>query len=200
MILEWFEISFEWFAFDAFICWDISQINCPDAYVNWSYPSGLENKLPHLWILSVGKYYGHIVHLLDPTFIFGRCHGNFPPVTPAKYECDMTNANGEEGHSYWSLTHWGRVTHIWVSKQSIIASDNGLSPGRRQAIIGTNAGILLIPTLGTNFSEILSKILTFSFKKMCLKVSSAKWRPFCLGLNVLRGESNDWLIPLTKHQ
>ena len=41
-----------------------------------------------------------------------------------------------------------------VSKQTIIDSDNGLSPGRRQAIIWTNAGILLIETLGTNFSEI----------------------------------------------
>ena len=45
--------------------------------------------------------------------------------------------------------------HICVSKQTIIGSDNGLSPGRRQAIIWTNAGILLIGTLGTNFSEIL---------------------------------------------
>ena len=85
-----------------------------------------------------------------------------------------------------ALTHWGRVTNICVSKQSIIAFDNGLSPGRRQAIIGSNDGILLIRTLGTKFSEILSKILTFSFKKMWLKVSSAKWRPFCLGLNVLK--------------
>ena len=33
------------------------------------------------------------------------------------------------------LTHWGRVTHICVGKLSIIGSDNGLSPGRRQAII-----------------------------------------------------------------
>ena len=83
------------------------------------------------------------------------------------------------------LTHWGPVTHICVSKQTIIGSDNGLSPGQRQAIIWTNAGILLIGTLGTNFSEILIKILIFSFKKMGLKVSSAKWRPFCPGLNVL---------------
>ena len=44
------------------------------------------------------------------------------------------------------LTHWGRVTHICVSKLSIIGSDNGLSPDRRQAIIWTNAGILLIGT------------------------------------------------------
>ena len=85
------------------------------------------------------------------------------------------------------LTHWDRVTHICVSKLIIIDSDNGLSPVWRQAIIWTNAGILLIGPLGTNFSEILSEIHTFSFKKMRLKMSSGKWRPFCLGLNVLTG-------------
>ena len=72
-----------------------------------------------------------------------------------------------------------------VGKLPIIGSDNGLSPGRHQAIIWTNAGILLIGTLGTNFSEILIIIGIFLFKKMGLKVSSAKWRPFCIGLKVL---------------
>ena len=33
------------------------------------------------------------------------------------------------------VIHWGRVTHICVSNLTIIGSDNGLSPGRRQAII-----------------------------------------------------------------
>ena len=42
------------------------------------------------------------------------------------------------------LTHWGRVTHICVSKLTTIGSDNGLSPDRRQAIIWTNTVILLI--------------------------------------------------------
>ena len=60
-----------------------------------------------------------------------------------------------------------------------------LSPGQRQAIIWTNAGILLVGHLGTNFSEILIKIHTFPFKKMHLKMSAAKCRPFCLGFNVL---------------
>ena len=83
------------------------------------------------------------------------------------------------------LTHWGRVTHICVGILTSTGSNNGLSPGRRQAIIRTNAGILLIQHLGTNFSEILIRIQAFSFKKMHLKMSSAKWRPFCLGLNVL---------------
>ena len=77
------------------------------------------------------------------------------------------------------------MTHICVSKLTIIGSDNGLSPDRRQTIIWTNAGLLLIVILGTNFSEILIEILTFSFAKMRLKESSAKWRPFSLGLNVL---------------
>ena len=88
-------------------------------------------------------------------------------------------------HVITGLTHWGLVTHICVAKLTIIDSDNGLSPGRRQAIIWTNAGILLIGPLGTNFNEILIGIQTFSFKKMHLKMSSAKWRLFCLGLNVL---------------
>ena len=75
--------------------------------------------------------------------------------------------------------------HICVSKLTIIGSDNGLSPGRRQAIIWTNAGILLIGPLGINFSEILIEINTVSFNKMHLKMSSAKWRLFGLGLNEL---------------
>ena len=87
--------------------------------------------------------------------------------------------------SQHTLTHWGRVTHICVVNLTIIGSDNGLSPGRHQAIIWTNAWILLTGPLATNFIEILIGIQTFLFKKMHLKMSSAKWRPFCLGLNVL---------------
>ena len=95
------------------------------------------------------------------------------------------------------LTHWGRATHICVSELTIMASDNGLSPGRRQAIIWNNAGILSFGLLGTNFSEILIEILTFSFKKMRLKVSSAKWWPFCHGLNVLNNK-NHWKTNLVQ--
>ena len=88
---------------------------------------------------------------------------------------------------HWiSLTHWGRVTHICVGNLTIIASDNGLSPGRRQAIIWTSAGILLIGPLGTNFSEISIEIQTFLLKKIRLKMLSAECCPFRLGLNVLR--------------
>ena len=92
------------------------------------------------------------------------------------------------------LTQWGRVKQICVSEIIIIGSDNGLLPGQRQAIIWTNAGILLIGPLGINFSEILIEINTFSFNKMHLKISSAKWRLFLLGLNVLRKlkERSQW--------
>ena len=61
------------------------------------------------------------------------------------------------------------MTHICVGKLTITGSDNGLSPGRRQAIIWTNAGILLIEPLRTNFNESLIGTQTFSFKKMHLK-------------------------------
>ena len=74
------------------------------------------------------------------------------------------------------------MTHICVGNLIIVCSDNALSPGRHQAIIWTNAGILLIGTLGTNFSEKLIEFQTFSFRKLRLKMSPAKWRPFYLGL------------------
>ena len=83
------------------------------------------------------------------------------------------------------LIHLGRVTYVCVSELTSIGADNGLAPARRQAIIWTNAGILLIGPSETNFSEILFEIHTFSFKKRHLKMSSGKWGPFCLGLNVL---------------
>ena len=60
--------------------------------------------------------------------------------------------------------------HICVSKLNIIGSDNGLMPRQHQAIIWTNAGILLIESLQTNFSEILIEIDTFPFKEMHLKM------------------------------
>ena len=48
------------------------------------------------------------------------------------------------------LTHRCRVTHICVRNLTIIGSDNGLSPGQRQAIIWINAGILLIEPFWNN--------------------------------------------------
>ena len=80
------------------------------------------------------------------------------------------------------LTHWGRVMHICVSKLTIIGSDNDLSPGRRQAIIWTNDGILFIRTLLTNFSENLSEIHSFlihenAFENVVCEMGSISSRP-----------------------
>ena len=55
------------------------------------------------------------------------------------------------------------------------------APERRQAIIWTNARLLLIGPRGTNFNAIFIKMQQFSFKKMRLKILSEKWRPFCFG-------------------
>ena len=65
--------------------------------------------------------------------------------------------------------------HICSSKLTNVGSDSGLSPGRRQAMIWTNIGILLIR----------NKLQWNPFKKMQLKMSSGNWRSFCLGLHVL---------------
>ena len=93
-------------------------------------------------------------------------------------------------HSVWSVedlvTHWGRVIIYASVTYAIIGSDNGLLPGRHQAIIWTNGGILLIGPLGTNFNEILIEIYTFSLKKMHLKILPGKRWPFCLSLNELK--------------
>ena len=83
------------------------------------------------------------------------------------------------------LTHWGRVTHICVINLTIIGSDNGLSPGRRQAIIWTNAGILLIGPLGTNFNEVLYQnsyifIQENPFENAVCEMASILYRPPCV--------------------
>ena len=70
------------------------------------------------------------------------------------------------------------MTHICIGNLSILVSDNGLSPGQRQTIIWTNAGIVLIGPLRTKFSENLIEIHSVSFKKIHLKMLSAKWWPF----------------------
>ena len=84
------------------------------------------------------------------------------------------------------------MTHICIRKLTDIGSDNSLLPVQQQAIILTNAGILLIGTLGINLSEILIEIYTLSSKKVHLKMLSGRWWQFCLGLNVL---NIDYLLP-----
>ena len=65
----------------------------------------------------------------------------------------------------------GRCIYASVNL-TIIASDNGLSPVRCQAINCSNAGLLLIGLMGTNFSEIFINMKQISHKKLSLKISS----------------------------
>ena len=100
-------------------------------------------------------------------------------------------------------THWVRVTYICVVHLTIIGSDNGLAPGRRQAIIGTNAGILLIGSFNRdkrqwNFNQnscifiqenalekVVCKRMAILPRPQCFK-SHSQNRQFCLELNVLK--------------
>ena len=121
---------------------------------------------------------------------FDSLHCNCPWVNAIwlngqSVDCGSGNKLVSSGNK--QLTHWGQVTHTCVSELTIIGSDNGLSPGLRQAIIWNYARLLLIEPLRTNISEISIGIQALSFKKMHLNMSSAKWRLFCLGLNVLTG-------------
>ena len=86
------------------------------------------------------------------------------------------------------------MTHICISKLTTTGSDSDLAPGRHQAIIWTNAGLLLIGPSGTNFSEFLIETNTFSFKEMHLNMSSGKWQPFCLSLNMLMAIQSCFVI------
>ena len=114
------------------------------------------------------KVWGEITYLFS----------NFKGIITEVCECISNfSPNSQELHY--------RVTHICISKVTIIGSNNGLLPGRHQAIIWTNAGILFNGSLRRNFSEILIETSIFSLKKMYSKISSGNLQPFCLGLNML---------------
>ena len=76
-----------------------------------------------------------------------------------------------------------------VSNLIIIDSDNGLLSGRRQAIIWTNDGQLLIGPLGTNFSEIL--IQENAFESVVWEMAAILSRPRWVNLLSQEPDSGD---------
>ena len=76
------------------------------------------------------------------------------------------------------------MTHICVSNLTTITSDNGLSPGRCQAITWTNAGILLIGPSGTTSVKLYRNSYIFiesnAFKNVVYKMVSISSRPQCV--------------------
>ena len=123
----------------------------------WQFPKSFGKKLSHFKEIPLEKYSGCFNLQLPVTALL---NGIFQ-TDKGRY-CTIVDCG-------WWLTHWGRVRHIRVSKLTTNGSDNDLSSGQRQAIIWTNAGILLIRPLKTNFSEIVVW----------------KWRPSCPDLGEL---------------
>ena len=77
-------------------------------------------------------------------------------------------------------------------------SDNGLSPGRRQAIIWTNAGILLIGPLARNFSEnSIDNIFIHenAIESVVCEMAVILPRPQCVNSRCLTG-NEQWPEPL----
>ena len=86
------------------------------------------------------------------------------------------------------LTHWGRAMHICVRNLTIISSDNGLSPGRRQSIAW--AGIMLIVPTRIKFQWDFNRNPYILIRKIHLKMSSVYGRPYCSDLSVLSQRGN----------
>ena len=99
------------------------------------------------------------------------------PCYQGSSNCGKTEINSLRDRS----SHIEAQCRICVNKLSNIGS---MTPGRRQAIISTITGILLV---GPNFSWILIEvhISPVIIQENTFKMS-VKWRPFCLGLNVIK--------------
>ena len=83
-------------------------------------------------------------------------------------------------YAFFVLIHWGRVTHICVSKLTVVGSDNGLPPGRRQAIVWTNAEILLIGPSGTCFRNLNRNSYVFIQENAFCKMAAICFWPQCV--------------------
>ena len=140
------------------------------------------------WNIGVGNWKYQVMHILTQTsfincaWVPGGDTFHFRNWFPDNHLLKVIKCR---------LTHWGRVTHICVSKITIIESHNGMSPGRRKAIIGTNDGILVIGI--SNFGEIFSKIHIFSFKNafenVVCEMAVILSRPQCVN-HVLPGSTS----------
>ena len=63
----------------------------------------------------------------------------------------FTEIRGKYPRKRYNIKPLRPETYVCVKKLTIICSENGLSPGRRQAIIWTNAGVLIIGPFGRKF-------------------------------------------------
>ena len=93
----------------------------------------------------------------------------------------------------YTLTHWGWVAHTYIGKLTINSSENGSSPGRYQAIISINAGILLIGPLDQlqwHFNRNSNNFIEENtFENVCEMVSILS-RPQCVKIYV---QDSSWM-------
>ena len=74
--------------------------------------------------------------------------GNKPLPDPVNVYAGVCRHISSLNHNELNVSSLIGVTHIWVSKITIIGSDNGFSPKRHSALIWNCAWILLTGTLG----------------------------------------------------
>ena len=98
--------------------------------------------------------------------------------------------------TFWAniLTHWGRATHICVSKLTIIASANGLSPGRRYYL--KQCWHIVNKTLRNKFQWNLNRNSDIffqenAFENVVWKMGSILSRPQCVNNNQRRSSFID---------
>ena len=81
------------------------------------------------------------------------------PITLIWHRCNNIEV------CYW--THWGWVKHIYVTKLTIIGSNNGLSPVRCRTIIWTNVGILT-----DHYSNVIMDPMAFQITSLTMVYST----------------------------
>ena len=110
---------------------DYSSINCTRS-------TSPKNSCKQPWRNAAGRTHGlwkklcHGMNNHFPMIVGALIHQADTVIQAPKPVCHFM---AEDIPSPPVLTHWGRVTHMCVGNVTIIGSDNGLSPGRRQAII-----------------------------------------------------------------
>ena len=107
------------------------------------------------------------------TDLVNLCSRNVTRFSTPVYLCNwrvyLSTADDVVCYRGRGITHWGRVTHICVGNTTIIGSDNGLSPGRRQAINWTNPEYCQLDPYEQTSVKIWSKFIYLHSRKCIWK-------------------------------
>ena len=127
------------------------------------------------------RHRGHYdVHVMSMCLLPPYCSNLMCPFMPRRKKLIILCAS----ECAKSLTHWGRVMHIYVTELGHRRSGNHLSPSRHQTITWTKTDFTSIGHLWTNFSDTLFESQTFSLTKMHFDMSSVKYRQSCLSHSI----------------